>query len=60
MLLSCVRLIEEEGNCIVCLEMRADELMRHLISRELTDYNVIRTSPEPLQYRLILQFRMML
>jgi hypothetical protein len=60
MLSSCVRLIEEEGNCIFCLEMSAAELMRHLISRELTDYNVIRTSPEPLQYRLILQFRMML
>jgi hypothetical protein len=40
--------LEEEGNCIVCLEMRADELMRRLISGELTNYSVVRTSPEPL------------
>jgi hypothetical protein len=46
--LSIVRIFEEEGNCIVCLEMRADELMRHLISGELTNYRVVRTSPEPL------------
>jgi hypothetical protein len=45
-----VRVFEEEGNCIVCLEKRADELMRHLISGELTNYRVVRTSPEPLQY----------
>jgi hypothetical protein len=43
-----VRVFEEEGNCIVCLEMRADELMRRLISGELTIYSVVRTSPEPL------------
>jgi hypothetical protein len=29
--------------------MRADELMRRLISGELTNYGVVRTSPEPLQ-----------
>jgi hypothetical protein len=44
-----VTVLEEEGNCIVCLEMRADELMRRLISGELTNYSVVRTSPEPLQ-----------
>jgi hypothetical protein len=44
-----VRVSSEEGNCIVCLEMRADELMRRLISGELTNYSVVRTSPEPLQ-----------
>jgi hypothetical protein len=38
-------------DCIVCLEMRADELMRRLISGELTNYSVVRTSPEPLQVR---------
>jgi hypothetical protein len=43
-----VRVFEEEGNCIVCLEMRAEELMRHLISGELTNYKVVRTSPVPL------------
>jgi hypothetical protein len=31
--------------------MRADELTRRLISGELTNYSVVRTSPEPLQYR---------
>jgi hypothetical protein len=46
-----VAVLEEEGNCIVCLEMRADELMRRLISGELTNYSVVRTSPEPLQIR---------
>jgi hypothetical protein len=30
--------------------MRADELIRHLISVELTNYRVVRTSPEPLQH----------
>jgi hypothetical protein len=44
-----VAVFEEEGNCIVCLEMRADGLMRRLISGELTNYSVVRTSPEPLQ-----------
>jgi hypothetical protein len=44
-----VTVFEEEGDCIVCLEMRADELMRRLISCELTIYSVVRTSPEPLQ-----------
>jgi hypothetical protein len=29
--------------------MRADELMRRLISGELTNYSVVRTSLEPLQ-----------
>jgi hypothetical protein len=48
-----VRVFEEEGDCIVCLEMRADKLMRRLISGELTIYSVVRTSPEPLQYRQI-------
>jgi hypothetical protein len=43
-----VRVSKEEGDCIVCLEMRADDLMRHLISGELTNYRVVRTSPEPL------------
>jgi hypothetical protein len=45
-----VTVLEEEGNCIVCLEMRAHELMRRLISGELTNYSVVRTSPEPLHY----------
>jgi hypothetical protein len=45
----CVTVFEEEGNCIVCLERRTDELMRHLISGELTNYRVVHTSPEPLQ-----------
>jgi hypothetical protein len=44
-----VRVLKEEGDCIVCLEMRADELMRYLISGKLTNYRVVRTSPEPLQ-----------
>jgi hypothetical protein len=44
-----VRVLEEEGNCIVCLEMRADVLIRRLISGELTNYSVVRTSLEPLQ-----------
>jgi hypothetical protein len=48
-----VAVFEEEGNCIVCLEMRADELMRRLISGELTNYSVVRTSPEPLQRKLV-------
>jgi hypothetical protein len=43
-----VTAFEEEGNCIVCLEMRADELMRRLILGELTNYSVVRTSPQPL------------
>jgi hypothetical protein len=47
-----VTVFEEEGNCIVCLEMRADELMRRLISGELTIYSVVRTSPEPLHFHL--------
>ena len=49
-----VRVFKEEGDCIVCLEMRADELMRRLISGELTNYRVVRTSPEPLQHRAII------
>jgi hypothetical protein len=43
-----VTVFEEEGNCIVCLETRADELMRRLILGKLTDYSIVRTSPEPL------------
>jgi hypothetical protein len=43
-----VTVSEEEGDCNVCLEMRADKLMRRLISGELTDYRVVRTSPKPL------------
>ena len=43
-----VTVFKEEVNCIVCLEIRADELMRRLISGELTNYNVVRTSSEPL------------
>jgi hypothetical protein len=31
-----VTVFVEEGNCIFCLQMRADKLMRHLISGELT------------------------
>jgi hypothetical protein len=34
-----VRVFEEVGDCIVCLEIRADELMRHLNSGELTNYS---------------------
>ena len=30
----------EKTDCIVCLEMRADELMRRLISGELTNYKL--------------------
>jgi hypothetical protein len=52
-----VTVFEEEGNCIVCLEMRADELMRHLISGELTKHRVVRTSPEPLQLMMRLHHR---
>jgi hypothetical protein len=44
-----VRVFEKEGDCIVYLEMRADDLMRHIISGEPTNYRVVRTSPEPLQ-----------
>jgi hypothetical protein len=44
-----VRVFEEEGDCIVCLEIRADKLIRHLISGELANYKVVRTSPKPLQ-----------
>jgi hypothetical protein len=40
-----VRVSKEEGDCIVCLEMRADERMRRLISGELTNYRVVRTRP---------------
>jgi hypothetical protein len=46
-----IRVLEEEGDCIVCLEMRADELMRRPISGKLTNYRVVRTRPEPLQER---------
>jgi hypothetical protein len=41
-----VTVFEEEASCIVCLEMRADELIRRLILGELTNYSVVRTSPE--------------
>jgi hypothetical protein len=37
-----------KGDCIVCLEMRAGKLIRRLISGELTNYEVVQTSPEPL------------
>jgi hypothetical protein len=47
-----VAVLEEEGDCIVCLEMRANELMRRLISSELANYRVVRTSPEPLHIGL--------
>jgi hypothetical protein len=43
-----VTVFEEEGDCIVCLEIRADELIRRLISGKLTNYSVVRTSLEPL------------
>jgi hypothetical protein len=43
-----VRVFEGKRGCIVCLEMRVDKLIRRLISGELTNYSVIRTSPEPL------------
>jgi hypothetical protein len=49
-----VTVLKEEWDCIVCLEMRADELMRHLISGKLTNYRVVRTSPEPLQFSVLL------
>jgi hypothetical protein len=39
----------EERDCIVYLEIRPDELIRRLISGELTNYSVVRTSLEPLQ-----------
>jgi hypothetical protein len=47
-----VMAFEKEGNCIVCLEMRADKLMRHLISDELTKHRVVRTSPKSLQKQI--------
>jgi hypothetical protein len=50
--MSSVTVFGEEGNCIVCLEMRADELIRHLISGELANYRVVRTSPKPLHLPL--------
>jgi hypothetical protein len=50
-----IRVLKEEGDYIVYLEMRADELMRHLISGKLTNYRVVRTSPEPLQCSLIIR-----
>jgi hypothetical protein len=40
---------EGERDCIDCLEMGADQLMKHLISGELANYRVVPTSPEPLQ-----------
>jgi hypothetical protein len=43
-----VTVFEEEGDCIVCLEIRADELIRRLILGKLTNYSVVRTSLEPL------------
>jgi hypothetical protein len=43
-----VRVSEEEGDCIVCLEMRADEILKRLISGELTNYRVVRTRPKSL------------
>jgi hypothetical protein len=42
-----VRVFEEEGDCIVCLEIRADKLIRRLILGKLTIYSVVRTSLEP-------------
>jgi hypothetical protein len=50
-----VRVFEEEGDCSVCLEMSDDELMRHLISGELTNYRVVCTRPKPLQMRFRLE-----
>jgi hypothetical protein len=47
-----VTVFEEDGDCIVCLEMRADELMRHLIPGELADYKIVRTNSDPLQSSL--------
>jgi hypothetical protein len=41
-----VRVSSKEGNCIVCLEIRADELIRRLILGKLTNYSVVRTSLE--------------
>jgi hypothetical protein len=46
---SIVTVFEEKRGCIVCLEMRADKLMRRLISGELINYSVVRTSSEPLR-----------
>jgi hypothetical protein len=51
--ISIVRVSWEERPCIVCLEMRADELVRRLISGELTNYRVLRTSKEPLHEYLL-------
>jgi hypothetical protein len=42
----------KRGDCIVCLEMRTDELMRRLISGELTNYRVVHTRPKPLQHSI--------
>jgi hypothetical protein len=46
--LNCVRVIGGRGTALFSLEMRAGELIRRLISGELTNYEVVRTSPEPL------------
>jgi hypothetical protein len=43
-----VRVIGGRGTALFSLEMRAGELIRRLISGELTNYEVVRTSPEPL------------
>jgi hypothetical protein len=43
-----VRVLSEEENCIVCLKIRADELIGRLILGKLTNYSVVRTSLEPL------------
>jgi hypothetical protein len=50
-----VRVFEEEGDCSLCLEMSDDELMRHLISGELTNYRVVCTRPKPLHMRFRLE-----
>jgi hypothetical protein len=55
-----VTVLEEEGGCIVYLEVRADELMRHLISGELASYRVVRTSPEPLHVWMLHEWQLLL
>jgi predicted RNA-binding protein YlxR (DUF448 family) len=49
--------IEEERDCIVCLEMRADELMRRLVSGDLTNYSVVRTKSVQNRYRSLSEER---
>jgi hypothetical protein len=41
-LLETVTVFKEEGDCIICLGMRADKVMRHLVFGELSNYRIVR------------------